>query len=200
MQSPLLAAALFEEGAAGRLIDLVQHRNFDVAAEAFSSLRELLLAQKEVSSAFLHANFEDFFWEFNQLLQVDDYVTRRPALRLLGEIMLDRGFMEVMSAYVSNERFLQIHMNLLRHSSKAIQLDAFHVFKVFAANPNMPRRVQQILYQNREKLAKLIEVFIEREESDAGLTGDLWAVLATIQDIQPPQRTPTACKVPCGGA
>ena len=43
-------------------------------------------------------------------------------------------------------------MNLLRDDAKSIQYEAFHVFKVFVANPNRPLAVTSILEANKEKL------------------------------------------------
>ena len=43
--------------------------------------------------------------------------------------------------YVASVEFLKIHMDFLRSKSKAIRQDAFHVFKVFAANPKKAPKV-----------------------------------------------------------
>merc|ERR1719181_2568156 len=131
-----LVVCLLEADFATGLLKLTQNKTFDISSDAFSSLRELLLTHKAAAAAHLEAHFREFFLPYNELLQAEDYVTKRQALRLLGEILLDRRFMKVMLSYVSDEQFLQIHMNLLRNCSKAIQADAFHVFKIFAANPN----------------------------------------------------------------
>ncbi|XP_024462889.1 uncharacterized protein LOC7469102 isoform X3 [Populus trichocarpa] len=44
----------------------------------------------------------------------------------------------------------------LKDSSKNIQIAAFHIFKVFVANPSKPREVKMILAKNREKLLELL--------------------------------------------
>ncbi|CAI9097109.1 OLC1v1033431C1 [Oldenlandia corymbosa var. corymbosa] len=41
-------------------------------------------------------------------------------------------------------------------SSKNIQISAFHIFKVFVANPNKPREIKLILSKNHEKLLELL--------------------------------------------
>merc|ERR1712190_104168 len=106
MQSPKLVEVLHEERAASKLIELAWHQNFDISSEAFSSLRELLLAQKSVSVAYLERNFEEFFRDYNMLLQAEDYVTKRQAVKLLGDILLDGNFGDVMTAYANHEAFL----------------------------------------------------------------------------------------------
>ncbi|XP_071926906.1 uncharacterized protein [Coffea arabica] len=44
----------------------------------------------------------------------------------------------------------------LKDSSKNIQILAFHIFKVFVANPNKPREIKVILSKNHEKLLALL--------------------------------------------
>ncbi|PIO73614.1 hypothetical protein TELCIR_04413 [Teladorsagia circumcincta] len=57
-----------------------------------------------------------------------------------------------MTRYISNPENLKLMMELLREKSRSIQFEAFHVFKVFVANPNKPRPIADILLRNREKL------------------------------------------------
>mmetsp|Transcript_98947 Transcript_98947/g.288568 ORF Transcript_98947/g.288568 Transcript_98947/m.288568 type:complete len:409 (+) Transcript_98947:217-1443(+) len=183
---PQLVAYLYGQNAMNRLIDLARHQSFDISSEAFSSLRELLLAHKAVTAAYLQAHFTEFFGLYNGLLQADDYVTQRQALRLLSEVLLDRNFMQVMIEYVGNDLFLQIHMNLLRASSRAIQLEAFHIFKIFVANPNKPQRVQQILFRNKDRLVKLLVSAGKKRESDKNLMQDLKTVVGVLQALGSP--------------
>ncbi|XVE65719.1 hypothetical protein DITRI_Ditri08aG0022100 [Diplodiscus trichospermus] len=52
--------------------------------------------------------------------------------------------------------YLTAHYDEL-DSSKNIQISAFHIFKVFVANPNKPREVKIILAKNHEKLLDLLQ-------------------------------------------
>jgi len=94
--------------------------------------------------------------------------------------------MAVMIAYVDSEHFLQIHMNLLRNNSKAIQLEAFHIFKIFVVNPRKPFRVHQILHRNRERLVKLLENFSSKKTDDDQFAKDLRTVLETLRKLPAP--------------
>merc|ERR1719329_357399 len=90
-----LVVCLLEAGFATGLLKLCtmqEHQNFDISSEAFSSLRELLLTHKAAAASYLESKekFREFFLPYNELLQAEDYVTQRQALRLLGEILLDR--------------------------------------------------------------------------------------------------------------
>ncbi|CAM9697541.1 unnamed protein product [Discosporangium mesarthrocarpum] len=54
---------------------------------------------------------------------------------------------------------LKMMMNLLRDRSPNIQYEAFHVFKVFVANPRKPPEVTKILVKNKAKLIAYLENF-----------------------------------------
>ncbi|GAB2279388.1 hypothetical protein Dimus_014031 [Dionaea muscipula] len=64
-----------------------------------------------------------------------------------------------MVRYVSSKDNLRILMNLLRESSKSIQIEAFHVFKLFAANQNKPPEIVSILVANQSKLLRFFGNF-----------------------------------------
>ncbi|CAH8355927.1 unnamed protein product [Eruca vesicaria subsp. sativa] len=105
----------------------IQLPNFDIAADAAATFKELLIRHKSTVAEFLIKNEDWFFADYNsKLLESSNYITRRQAIKLLGDILLDRSNSAVMTKYVSSMDNLRI----LRESSKIIQIDAFHVFKV----------------------------------------------------------------------
>mmetsp|Transcript_13765 Transcript_13765/g.34545 ORF Transcript_13765/g.34545 Transcript_13765/m.34545 type:complete len:406 (+) Transcript_13765:85-1302(+) len=184
---PQLVRALLHRGAASRLFELARSKNFEISSEAFATLREILLVQSAVSAAVISADLEGFFPHFHVLLEADmDYVVRRQALRLLGEVLLDPAWREAMCAYVAEDRFLQIHMNAMRDSAKAIHLGGFHIFKIFVANPRKPRNVCSILHRNRNRLVKLLVSLSTVCEGDANLTEDLSTVIRVLETLEAP--------------
>lgn len=88
-----------------------------------------------------------------------DYVTKRQSLRLLGELLLDRANFNVMTKFIGKEENLKLMMKLLVDKSKNIQFEAFHVFKVFVANPNKTQPIKDILKLNKENLIKFLSTF-----------------------------------------
>ena len=72
---------------------------------------------------------------------------KHACMQLLGELLLERSNLKVMVRYVADEGNLKLMMNLLRDSSRSIQFEAFHVFKVWymrclqAANQNCTRLI-----------------------------------------------------------
>lgn len=61
--------------------------------------------------------------------------------------------------YISSKENLKTIMNLLRDKSASIQFEAFHVFKVFVANPKKPPEIVKILVTNRDKLVTYLTHF-----------------------------------------
>mgnify|MGYP001132716976 CR=1 FL=1 len=80
------------------------------------------------------------------------------ALQLLGELLLDRSNYHVMTRFITIPDFMKKMMVLLR-SKKGVSLEAFNVFKIFAANPKKPPEIVSILLKNRDKLIDFFEEF-----------------------------------------
>ncbi|KAL0300879.1 UNVERIFIED_CONTAM: putative MO25-like protein [Sesamum radiatum] len=167
-----------------KFFDYIRLPNFDIASDAAATFKELLTRHKSTVAEFLSKNYDWFFAEYNsKLLESTNYITRRQAVKLLGDILLDRSNSAVMTRYVSSLDNLRILMNLLRESSKSIQIEAFHVFKLFAANQNKPADIVGILVTNRSKLLRLfadfktekgsVEDFLARAVDAAKSAGEL---------------------------
>ncbi|CAL4907320.1 unnamed protein product [Urochloa decumbens] len=149
-----------------KFFDYIQLPDFNIASDAFRTFKELLTRHKSSAAEFFSRNYDWFFSEFNsKLLSSPNYIIRRQATQLLGDILLDRSNIPVMICYVSSKDNLIILMNLLREQSKAIQLDAFHVFKLFAANQDKPPEIVSILSANKSKLIRFLADFsLDKED------------------------------------
>lgn len=137
----------------------IENSTFDIASDAFSTFKLLLTLHKPLAAEFLQSNYDPFFEAYTKLLTSTNYVWKRQSLKLLGEILLDRGNYNVMSIYIMSTDNLKLMMNLLRDRSAHIQYEAFHVFKVFVANPNKEEGVRRILVTNKEKLVAYLQDF-----------------------------------------
>ncbi|KAL5729761.1 hypothetical protein ACHQM5_002664 [Ranunculus cassubicifolius] len=168
-----------------KFFDFIQLPKFDVASDATATFKELMTRHKSTVAEFLMKNYDWFFAEFNsQLLESPNYITRRQAIKLLGDILLDRSNSAVMMRYVSSKSNLQILMNLLRENSKNIQLEAFHVFKLFAANQHKPPEIVGILVANRGKLLRFLGGFTIDKE-DEKFEADKAQVINEIAALKP---------------
>jgi calcium binding protein 39 len=159
--------------------------NFEVASDAFSTLKDLLTRHRALVARHLLDHYDEFFQEYVRLLQSSNYVTRRQSLKLLGELLLDQANVKVMMRYVSDAGNLKLMMMLLRDSSRSIQFEAFHVFKIFVANPNKTMPVIDILVNNKEKLLKYLSDF-HTDKEDEQFRDEKAVIIKEIAGLQPP--------------
>jgi len=168
----------------------VEVSTFDIASDAFATFKDLLTRHKMLSAEFLEGNYERIFENYQKLLHSDNYVTRRQSLKLLGELLLDRHNFSVMTKYISSPDNLKLMMNLLKEKARNIQFEAFHVFKVFVANPNKPKPILDILIRNREKLIDFLSNFHNDRSDDEQFNDEKAYLIKQIQELK--QATPVA--------
>jgi calcium binding protein 39 len=118
---------------------------------------------------------------YNVLIMSNNYVTKRQSLKLLGEILLDRANYSIMTRYIASEANLKLMMNFLRDRSRNIQFEAFHVFKVFVANPNKPPEIGRILKRNKERLLVFLRDFHNDKDGGCWTTPNLELTVADEQ-------------------
>eukprot|EP01121_Diplochlamys_sp_Union-15-3_P007874 TRINITY_DN2038_c0_g2_i2.p1 TRINITY_DN2038_c0_g2~~TRINITY_DN2038_c0_g2_i2.p1 ORF type:complete len:189 (+),score=16.54 TRINITY_DN2038_c0_g2_i2:147-713(+) len=161
---------------------VVEMPNFDVASDGFATFKDLLMKHKQLSAEFLEKNYEKVFEEYTKLLHSKNYVTKRQSLKLLGELLLDRANFNVMTKYISQQPNLKLMMNLLRDRARSIQFEAFHVFKVFVANPNKPPLILSVLVKNKQKLIKFLSQF-HNDRDDEQFTDEKTFLLKQIEQL-----------------
>ncbi|KAG1465491.1 hypothetical protein G6F56_004876 [Rhizopus delemar] len=90
-----------------------------------------------------------------------------------------------MARYISNANHLKLMMNLLRDRSRNIQFEAFHVFKVFVANPQKTSQIVDILLKNQDKLVQFLENFHNDRREDEQFSDEKAFLIRQIQELQP---------------
>ncbi|KMT04189.1 hypothetical protein BVRB_8g184840 [Beta vulgaris subsp. vulgaris] len=180
----VVAKYVLESELLKKFFGFIQLPNFDIAADAAATFKELLTRHKSTVAEFLSKNYDWFFAEYNsKLLESSNYITRRQAVKLLGDMLLDRSNAATMTKYVSSRDNLRILMNLLRESSKTIQIEAFHVFKLFAANQNKPADIVNILVANKSKLLRLLGD-LKTDKEDEQFDADKAQVMQEIASLE----------------
>jgi calcium binding protein 39 len=196
------------------IFQLIQHNNFDVSSDAFSTLKELLIANKHVSVEYLVklGNFDFFMEKFLALLLVEEattattaigttteedsattgtagstYVTIRQGVSLLSTIILDRAFLQVMLKCVDSVELLKAVLKLLTHKSKVIEMEAFHVLKVFIANPRKSLGITKMILKNRERIVKVLDRIEEARKDDKELVQDKRIVVSKLMEMENPE-------------
>ncbi|KAL0644955.1 hypothetical protein Bca4012_043246 [Brassica carinata] len=148
----IVAKYVLESEHVKKFFDYIQLANFDIAADAAATFKELLTRHKSTVADFLTNNEEWFFADYNsKLLKSVNYVTRRQAIK---------------------------------ESSKSIQIEAFHVFKLFVANQNKPAEIVNILVTNRSKLLRLF-ADLRPDKEDERFEADKSQVLREISSLEP---------------
>jgi len=160
----------------------IENTTFGVSCDAYTNLKETLTRHKPMVAEFLDKNYDRFFTSFKTLIASSNYVTKRQSLKLLGEILLDRANFSVMTRYIADEGNLKMMMNMLRDKSKNIQFEAFHVFKVFVANPKKPPQIETILRRNKDKLLVFLKNF-HNDKEDEQFTDEKQFLIVQIQSL-----------------
>jgi len=179
-----LIKVILQSGYFWKFFKYIEMPNFDLASDAFSTLKDVLTKHKPPVAEFLEKNYDQFFTEYTTLLNSANYVTKRQSLKLLGELLLDRSNFNIMTKYISDQANLKLLMTLLRDKSRSIQFEAFHVFKVFVANPNKPQAILHILCKNKEKLIGFLSNFHNDKEDDQ-FTDEKAFLIKQIQALPP---------------
>ncbi|KIX03260.1 uncharacterized protein Z518_06812 [Rhinocladiella mackenziei CBS 650.93] len=163
----------------------INRGSFEVSADAFTTFREILTKHKQLVSQYLATNYDLFFKShYNPtLLLSSSYVTKRQSIKLLGELLLDRANYVIMTQYVASGENLKLTMNLLKDDRKMVQYEAFHVFKVFVANPNKSDDVKRILIKNRGRLLRFLPGFLEGRTDDDQFLDEKSFLLRQIENL-----------------
>lgn len=129
--------------------------------------QELIKKHKKLTSHFLLTNYPMFFDKYNAILiESDSYVTKRQSIKLLSEILLERANYTLMTTYIKSDPYLRSSMRLLRDQRRMIQYEAFHIFKIFVANPHKSDETKRTLYSNRQKILDFLPDFLEDRQDD----------------------------------
>ncbi|KAI5060098.1 hypothetical protein GOP47_0024518 [Adiantum capillus-veneris] len=162
---PSLVKYLLESSSFDLFFGYVELPNFDIASDSFATFKELLTKHETVVSEYLSVHYAKFFGRYEHLLSSVNYVTRRQSLKLLADILLEKQHSNIMMQYITEVQNLRTVMTLLKDSSKNIRSLAFHLFKVFVANPRKPPSIVKVLSQNCAKLLSFLEDFhLDKED------------------------------------
>jgi len=194
-----LAKIILEHESFFDLFGYVELSTFDVASDAFSTFKELLTRHKLLSSTFLQKHYDTVFAKYRVLLDSENYVTKRQSLKLLGELLLDAHNFVIMTKYISNQDNLKLMMNLLRDKSRNIQFEAFHVFKVFVANPNKTQPILDILVKNKDKLVEFLLNFHTDRTEDEQFNDEKTYLIKQIKELKEIKEPPQPPKQPAEG-
>jgi len=153
------------------IIDLlhmhVDNDSFEVAADALATIKVLSTANPQAVRQFLESHHSAFFGAYDVMLRSTKYTTRLEGLKLLSELLLDKDNFGIMVQFVRSKGYMRGIMTLMRDKHTSIQFEAFHVFKLFVANPEKPAAIQEVLSSNQAKLVAFIRNLCnDRDDAD----------------------------------
>jgi calcium binding protein 39 len=146
--------------------DYIHTAPFEMAAGAFATLNDILMTQEQVTAEFLRNNGVMFNQRASELMRSDNYVTKRQSLKLVAQLLRHRANFNFMTMYIDDVDNLKLVMNLLKDKSKNIQNEAFHIFKIFVANPKKSKPILDILIKNKVRLLKFLSDFSTERSND----------------------------------
>lgn len=161
----------------------VQIPVFELATDAFTTLHDLLTTHKKLVSDFLAKNYEPFTSHINELIQSDNYVTKRQSVRLLAELVLQRQNQQFLNRYFDDTNNLKLIMLLLSDKLRNLQIEGFHIFKFFVAKPKKSQRVLDILIKNKENFLEFLGSFDISHFNDPNLVDERDYILSEIQKL-----------------
>eukprot|EP00948_MAST-09A_sp_MAST-9A-sp1_P002289 g2289.t1 len=196
-QHPILAQDMLESPnlVFNFLSEHVLNPNFDICKEAFDIL-SLLLVEARGGSKWLTANEEKFLTMYDPLLIAgwteddmpifqESYLVRRLALKLLGEILLEPVNQAFMMKYISNRENLVKTMYMLAIDNPRLQYEAFHILKIFIANPSKTKQIEEALADNTHKLIPFLQKFDAPTLSDNEVfTEEKKLIIGKLQDLK----------------
>ena len=131
-------------------------------------------------------SYDHFVELYNtKLLASDNYVLKRQSLQLLSEFLLERENFKIMIKYIADPQNLKAIMLVLRSKQANIQVEAFHVFKIFVANPEKPPKIAEILSANKQKLLAFLQAFLN-EKDDETFAAEKGMLIDALQRLDEP--------------
>lgn len=127
---------------------------------------------------------ELFVSRYNKILiQSTSYVTKRQSLNLLAQLLLERSNYNLMTKYIESPENLKLIMLQLKDDRRMVNYEAFHVFKIFIANPQKAVPVQRILINNKEKLLKFLPTFLTEKNEDVQFADEKAYCVRLIEEL-----------------
>ncbi|CAK4084918.1 unnamed protein product [Aphanomyces euteiches] len=157
------------------------HAHFEVSSDALANISSLLTHPTPA----LEATSSNIFLPYQRLLTSSNFATQRHALQILSKVLLDPRNSRIMMQYISDKAHLKVIMTLLREQSDALRVDAFHVFKIFVANPSKTPDIEQMLRRNKEKLVKFVVDFGQEHanSSSPNLASEVRLLVFTLEKL-----------------
>jgi len=150
---------------------------------SFDYLRYLLEYNKTYFSSLLQVCPQQFFQLFLRLIRSDDPNLVARSTKLLGQLLLDERNVHVSKMFVGDVENLQTIVTLLHSQNKQINVEAFHIFKIFAANPNKTIGVNKYLSSHAAEIKYQVDCVIVNREQDKATIAEKRLILRVLSTL-----------------
>lgn len=191
-----LAKLMLDLQSVWNFFDYVSDSPFEISTDAFQTLYDLLTSHPAVAGEFLQNNSARFTGKINALMASDNYVTKRQSLKMMAQLLRSRSNSAYMKEYINDVANLKLVMILLRDKSKNIQYEAFHIFKIFVANPKKPKPILDILSKNKVKLLNFLPSFHSDRKDDKDFNEEKAFIIKQIDNLPVPSPSATSSALP----
>ncbi|KAJ5069156.1 calcium-binding protein [Anaeramoeba ignava] len=162
-QDESLAKNIFLSKNLETLFESVESPSFDIASDAFRTLKDLFTSNKNSLSNFFVDNYERCSKIFKQALQSKNYAAKRQYLELISFLIIKSPIKIMLKYFLDSEHFLLI-ISLMLSESQSIQIEAFHIAKFFIMNPKRNDNITQILVNQSKQIIDFLQNFSVQEK------------------------------------
>eukprot|EP01130_Rhizamoeba_saxonica_P014744 TRINITY_DN6472_c2_g1_i1.p1 TRINITY_DN6472_c2_g1~~TRINITY_DN6472_c2_g1_i1.p1 ORF type:complete len:355 (-),score=58.58 TRINITY_DN6472_c2_g1_i1:53-1117(-) len=135
--------------------------NHEKSKSAFMILREIFCEKDEYSRDYMTKHSSTFFRELRRNMSSHNYFLKQSSLQLTKDILFNSLYKESMLKYITSRRNLEKIMDLLIDESVVIQMLAYNIFIIIAAQPKdrMPQEIMDILESDVDQLISFFTDF-----------------------------------------
>ncbi|CAF4732484.1 unnamed protein product, partial [Rotaria sp. Silwood2] len=170
-----------------KFFDYVQKSTFDIASDAFATFKDLLTKHKSLCADFLERNYDQFFNKYRDLLNSENYVTRRQSLKILSTVILENANLSILKKFSCDiDKFTLIY-GLFPSEAFALNTKSGIITKlmtIFVANPTKPKAISDILLRNREKLIDFLTTFHTDRTDDEQFNDEKAYLIKQISELK----------------
>ncbi len=143
------------------LFILAQNKCFNISSNAYQTLYHLLInGNKAYVAKYLNHNFYAVFNAINKLIKYDHFVTQKQFFLLLRVLLIEKSNYDILVKYISDKQHLEIIISLMKkYKQNSISLEAYHIFKIFVADPHKQKSINIILWKNKHRLIHFLTNF-----------------------------------------
>jgi len=136
-----------------------QDNAFEVTAGAFTMIKTMLFKFPTLGAEYLRENYDSFIERYSVLLRSRKYITLRLSLQILSELLMAPPNRKILIKFISQVSNLRLILRGIFYKNGTVRYEAFHMLKVFIANPRKTPEVHDLLIEHKDRLTEFLNTF-----------------------------------------